>query len=79
MTFFYDSFSLHSHLIKEGFDSTVSEGEFFLEIDENDNRLKEFFKIVKFNLSNFTFISNTFEMIEDDVKRDELTVLFDEI
>lgn len=39
MTFYYDSFSLHTHLLNEGFDSMVSEGEFYLEIDENDKRL----------------------------------------
>ena len=64
ITFYYDSFSLHSHLLKEGFDSIVSEGEFYLEIDENDKRLNEFFKIVKFNLSDHQFIFNTLQEIE---------------
>tara|TARA_B100002019_G_scaffold281018_1_gene284621 strand:- start:420 stop:668 length:249 start_codon:yes stop_codon:yes gene_type:complete len=76
LTFFYDSFSLHTHLLNEGFDSMVSEGEFYLEIDENDKRLNEFFKIVKFNVSDDQFIFNTFEEIEDEKKQDELYDLF---
>ena len=76
MTFFYDSFSLHSHLLKEGFDSVVSEGEFYLEIDENDKRLNEFFKIVKFNLSDHQFIFNTLQEIENEKTQDELCDLF---
>ena len=76
MTFYYDSFSLHSHLLKEGFDSIVSEGEFYLEIDENDKRLNEFFKIVKFNLSDHQFIFNTLQEIEDEKTQDELYDLF---
>jgi len=76
MTFYYDSFSLHSHLLKEGFDSIVSEGEFYLEIDENDKRLNEFFKIVKFNLSDHQFIFNTLQEIENEKTQDELYDLF---
>ena len=76
MTFFYDSFSLHTHLLSEGFDSIVSEGEFYLEIDENDQRSNEFFKIVKFNVSDDQFIFNTFEEIENEKKRDDLYDLF---
>lgn len=76
MTFYYDSFSLHSHLLKDGFDSMVSEGEFYLEIDENDKRLNEFFRIVKFNVSDDQFIFNTLEEIENEKKRDELYDLF---
>lgn len=76
MTFYYDSFSLHSHLLKEGFDSIVSEGEFYLEIDENDKRLNEFFKIVKFNLSDHQFIFNTLQEIENEKTQDELYNLF---
>ena len=72
MTFFYDSFSLHSHLLKDGFDSMVSEGEFYLEIDENDKRLNEFFRIVKFNVSDDQFIFNTLEEIENEKTQDEL-------
>ncbi len=76
MTFYYDSFSLHSHLLKTGFDSIVSEGEFYLEIDENDKRLNEFFKIVKFNLSDHQFIFNTLQEIENEKTQDELCDLF---
>ena len=76
MIFYYDSFSLHSHLLKEGFDSIVSEGEFYLEIDENDKRLNEFFKIVKFNLSDHQFIFNTLQEIENEKTQDELYDLF---
>ena len=76
MTFYYDSFSLHSHLLKDGFDSMVSEGEFYLEIDENDKRLNEFFKIVKFNLSDHQFIFNTLQEIENEKTQDELYDLF---
>ena len=76
MTFYYDSFSLHSHLLKEGFDSIVSEGEFYLEIDENDKRLNEFFKIVKFNLSDHQFIFNTLQEIENETTQNELYDLF---
>ena len=76
MTFYYDSFSLHSHLLKEGFDSIVSEGEFYLEIDENDKRLNEFFKIVKFNLSDHQFIFNKLQEIENEKTQDELYNLF---
>ena len=76
MTFYYDSFSLHSHLLKEGFDSIISEGEFYLEIDENDKRLNEFFKIVKFNLSDHQFIFNTLQEIENEKTQDELYDLF---
>jgi len=76
MTFYYDSFSLHSHLLKEGFDSIVSEGEFYLEIDENDKRLNEFFKIVKFNLSDHQFIFNTLQEIENEKTQDKLYDLF---
>lgn len=72
MTFYYDSFSLHSHLLKDGFDSMVSEGEFYLEIDENDKRLNEFFRIVKFNVSDDQFIFNTLEEIENEKTQDEL-------
>lgn len=72
MTFYYDSFSLHSHLLNEGFDSIVSEGEFYLEIDENDKRLNEFFRIVKFNVSDDQFIFNTLEEIENEKTQDEL-------
>ena len=61
MTFYFDSFSLHSHLLNEGFNSIVSEGEFYLEIDENDKRLNEFFKIVKFSVSDDQFIFNTLQ------------------
>ena len=76
MTFYYDSFSLHSHLLKEGFDSIVSEGEFYLEIDENDKRLNKFFKIVKFNLTDHQFIFNTLQEIENEKTQDELYDLF---
>jgi|TARA_B110000240_G_scaffold177960_1_gene206990 hypothetical protein len=76
MTFYYDSFSLHSHLLNEGFHSIVSEGEFYLEIDENDKRLNEFFKIVKFNLSDHQFIFNTLQEIENEKTQDELYDLF---
>jgi len=76
MTFYYDSFSLHSHLLKDGFDSMVSEGEFYLEIDENDKRLNEFFKIVKFNLTDHQFIFNTLQEIENEKTQDELYDLF---
>lgn len=76
MTFYYDSFSLHSHLLKDGFDSMVSEGEFYLEIDENDKRLNEFFRIVKFNVSDDQFIFNTLEEIENEKTQDELYDLF---
>jgi hypothetical protein len=76
MTFYYDSFSLHSHLLNEGFYSIVSEGEFYLEIDENDKRLNEFFKIVKFNLSDHQFIFNTLQEIENEKTQDELYDLF---
>jgi len=76
MTFYYDSFSLHSHLLKDGFDSMVSEGEFYLEIDENDKRLNEFFRIVKFNVSDDQFIFNTLEEIENEKIQDELYDLF---
>ena len=76
MTFYYDSFSLHSHLLNEGFVSIVSEGEFYLEIDENDKRLNEFFKIVKFNLSDHQFIFNTLQEIENEKTQDELYDLF---
>ena len=76
MTFYYDSFSLHSHLLKDGFDSMVSEGEFYLEIDENDKRLNEFFRIVKFNISDDQFIFNTLEEIENKKTQDELYDLF---
>ena len=74
MTFYYDSFSLHSHLLNEGFDSTVSEGEFLLEID--DKRLNEFLQIVKFNLSDHQFIFNTLQEIENEKTQDELYDLF---
>ena len=76
MTFFYDNFSLHTHLLNKGFDSIVSEDEFYLEIGENDKRLNEFFKIVKFNLSDYQFIFNTLEEIENEKKQDELYYLF---
>ena len=76
MTFFYDSFSLHTHLLNEGFDSIVSEGEFYLELNENDRRFNEFFKIVKFNLSDHQFIFNTLEEIENEKKQVELYDLF---
>ena len=58
------------------FDSIVSEGEFYLEIDENDKRLNEFFKIVKFNLSDHQFIFNTLQEIENEKTQDELYDLF---
>ncbi|MGC6526419.1 MAG: hypothetical protein ACON30_09100, partial [Flavobacteriaceae bacterium] len=64
------------HLLNEGFDSIVSEGEFYLEIDENDKRLNEFFKIVKFNLSDHQFIFNTLQEIENEKTQDELYNLF---
>ena len=70
MTFYYDSFSLHSHLLNEGFDSTVSESKFLLEID--DKRLNEFLQIVKFNLSDHQFIFNTLQEIENEKTQDEL-------
>jgi len=76
MTFFYDSFSLHTHLLNEGFDSIVSEGEFYLELNENDRRFNEFFKIVKFNLSDHQFVFNTLEEIENEKKQVELYDLF---
>ena len=76
MTFFYDSFSLHTHLLSEGFDSIVSEGEFYLELNENDRRFNEFFKIVKFNLSDHQFVFNTLEEIENEKKQVELYDLF---
>ena len=76
ITFYYDSFSLHSHLLNEDFDSIVSEGEFYLEIDENDKRLNEFFKIVKFNLSDHQFIFNTLQEIENEKTQNELYDLF---
>mgnify|MGYP005707895713 FL=1 len=63
-------------MLNEGFDSTVSEGEFYLEIDENDKRLNEFFKIVKFNLSDHQFIFNTLQEIENEKTQDELYNLF---
>ena len=50
----------------------VSEGEFYLEIDENDKRLNEFFRIVKFNVSDDQFIFNTLEEIENKKTQDEL-------
>ncbi|MGC6284839.1 MAG: hypothetical protein ACON4X_04215, partial [Polaribacter sp.] len=64
------------HLLNEGFDSIVSEGEFYLEIDENDKRLNEFFKIVKFNLSDHQFIFNKLQEIENEKTQDELYNLF---
>lgn len=76
MTFFYDSFSLHTHLLNEGFDSIVSEGEFYLELNENDRRFNKFFKIVKFNLSDHQFVFNTLEEIENKKKQVELYDLF---
>ena len=76
MTFFYDSFSLHSQLIKKGFNSIISEEEFYLDIDENDIRLKEFFEIVKLNLSDHQFIFNTLQEIENEKNQDELYAMF---
>ena len=76
MTFFYASFSLHTHLLNEGFDSIVSEGEFYLELNENDRRFNKFFKIVKFNLSDHQFIFNTLQEIENEKTQDELYNLF---
>ena len=76
MTFFYDSFLLHTHLLNEGFDSIVSEGEFYLKLNENDRRFNEFFKIVKFNLSDHQFVFNTLEEIENEKKQVELYDLF---
>ena len=63
-------------MLNKGFDSIVSEGEFYLEIDENDKRLNEFFKIVKFNLSDHQFIFNTLQEIENEKTQDELYDLF---
>ena len=63
-------------MLNEGFHSIVSEGEFYLEIDENDKRLNEFFKIVKFNLSDHQFIFNTLQEIENEKTQDELYDLF---
>ena len=63
-------------MLNEGFDSIVSEGEFYLEIDENDKRLNEFFKIVKFNLSDHQFIFNTLQEIENEKTQDEFYDLF---
>ena len=63
-------------MLNEGFDSIVSEGEFYLEIDENDKRLNELFKIVKFNLSDHQFIFNTLQEIENEKTQDELYDLF---
>ena len=63
-------------MLNEGFDSIVSEGEFYLEIDENDKRLNELFKIVKFNLSDHQFIFNTPQEIENEKTQDELYDLF---
>ena len=78
MTFYFDSFSLHTHLIKEGFESVVSEGEFYLEINESDDKLIQFYKLVKFNTSDFTFIYNTLETINDEKKYEELLILFED-
>ena len=47
-----------------------------MEIDENDKRLNEFFKIVKFNLSDHQFIFNTLQEIENEKTQDELYDLF---
>lgn len=49
---------------------------FDLEIDENDKRLNEFFKIVKFNLTDHQFIFNTIQEIENEKTQDELYDLF---
>jgi len=68
MTFFYDSFSLHTKLLSEGFEPEVLEGEFSIEFKENDPRFIKFLECVKFAVPHlpYQFVYNTLEEIEDD-------------
>lgn len=63
-------------MLKEKFNSIISEGEFYLELKETDKRLEEFFKIVKFNLSDYQCVFNTIQEIENEKTQDELYELF---
>jgi len=81
MTFFYDSFSLHTKLLSEGFESEVLEGEFSIEFKENDPRFIKFLECVKFTVPNlpYQFVYNTLEEIEDDETSASLWIKADEI
>ena len=81
MTFFYDSFSLHTKLLSEGFEPTVAEGEFLIEFNENDPRFTKFLEFVKFAVPHlpYQFVYNTLEEIEDDETSASLWLKADEI
>ena len=81
MTFFYDSFSLHTKLLSEGFEPEVLEGEFSIEFKENDPRFIKFLECVKFAVPNlpYQFVYNTLEEIEDDETSASLWIKADEI
>ena len=81
MTFFYDSFSLHTKLLSEGFEPEVLEGEFSIEFKETDPRFIKFLECVKYAVPNlpYQFVYNTLEEIEDDETSASLRLKADEI